>query len=87
MGQLLDVKVWNCIPGYDAPSLSSDAVEYRGWDLDGFPTPGCHSEKHHFVGKRSGAADIVFRRVLRSDSAGVHREHLIDTLAYRIDVP
>ena len=87
VGQLLDVKLWNCLPGYDPPSLSSDAVESRGWDLDGFPTPGCHSEKHHFVGKHSGVADVVFRRVWRYDSAGVRREQLIDTLAYRIDVP
>jgi hypothetical protein len=86
VGQLLDVKVWNCIPGYDPPSISSDAVEYRGEDLDGFPTPGCHSEKHHFVGKHSGVADIVFRRLWRTDSAGVRREQLIDTLAYRIEV-
>ena len=59
---------------------------YRGEELDGFPTPGCHSEKHHFVGKHSGVADIVFRRLWRTDSAGVRREEVIDTLAYRIDV-
>jgi hypothetical protein len=86
VGQMLDVKIRNCIPGYDAPSVSSDAVEYRGGELDGLPTPGCHSEKHHFVGKHSGAANVVFRRVNRYDSAGVHLERLIDTLAYRVDV-
>jgi hypothetical protein len=86
VGQLLEVKVWNCIPGYDAPSVSSDAVEYRGGTLDGFPTPGCHSEKHQFVGKHAGVADVVFRRWWRSDSAGVRREQLIDTLAYHVDV-
>ena len=44
------------------------------------------SEKH-FVGMRSGVADVVFRRVWRYDSAGVRRERLLDTLAYRIEVP
>jgi hypothetical protein len=86
VGQTLDVRVVNCIGGYDAPSISSDALEYLGWDLDGPPTPGCHKEKHHFVGKRDGVADVVFRRVYRYDSAGVHVERLLDSLAYRIDV-